>query len=79
MPNLPAGYGYHWWVASPLPGGSNNGAFSANGAFGQLIFNNPAEQLGVIMQSAWRQPEDRLAEAENIALIRAAVRALRTG
>ena len=29
MPGSPAGYGYHWWAVPPLPGGVNNGAFSA--------------------------------------------------
>jgi len=75
----PMGYGYHWWVVPPLPGGVNNGAFSANGAFGQLIFVNPAEQVVIAIQSAWRRPQDRAAELENVAIIRAAVRALRTG
>jgi len=78
MPDSPVGYGYHWWVAPPLPGGVNNGAFSANGAFGQFIVVNPAEQVVVAIQSAWRQPEDRGAEAEIVAMIRAAVSALRT-
>jgi CubicO group peptidase (beta-lactamase class C family) len=77
MPGSPAGYGYHWWAVPPLPGGVNNGAFSANGAFGQYIFVNPAEQVVAAIQSAWRQPDDSDAEAETIALLRAAVRALR--
>jgi CubicO group peptidase (beta-lactamase class C family) len=79
MPGSPAGYGYHWWAVPPLPGGVNNGAFSANGAFGQYIFVNPAEQVVAAIQSAWRQPDDSDAEAETIALLRAAVRALRPG
>ena len=62
----------------PLPGGVNNGAFSANGAFGQFIFVNPTEQVVIAIQSAWRQPQDRDAELEIVAMIRAAVRALRT-
>ena len=33
MPGSPAGYGYHWWAVPPLPGGVNNGAFSASGAY----------------------------------------------
>jgi hypothetical protein len=52
--------------------------FSANGVFGQTIFVNPAEQVVIAIQSAWRQPRDRAAEVENVAMIRAAVRALRT-
>lgn len=78
MPGSPAGYGYHWWVVPPLPGGVNNGAFSANGAYGQIIFVNPTEQVVVAIQSAWRQPHDNDAEVEIVAMIRAAVRALRT-
>jgi len=78
MPGLPVGYGYHWWAMPPLPGGVNNGTFSANGAFGQFIVVNPAEQVVIAIQSAWRQPDDRDAELEIVAMIRAAVRALRT-
>ena len=59
-------------------GGVNNGAFAANGAFGQVIFVDPTEQVVVAIQSAWRQHHDSDAEVENVAMIRAAVRALRT-
>ena len=68
MPGSPAGYGYHWWVVPPLPGGVNNGAFSANGVYGQIIFVNPTEQVVVAIQSAWRQPHDSDAAVENIAM-----------
>ena len=61
-----------------MPDGVNNGAFSANGTFGQIIFVNPAEQVVIAIQSAWRQPQDRAAEVEIVAMIRAAVRVLRT-
>ena len=77
MPGSPAGYGYHWWAVPPLPGGVNNGAFSARGAFGQFIFVNPTEQVVIAIQSAWRQHQDSDAEVEIVAMIRAAVRALR--
>jgi CubicO group peptidase (beta-lactamase class C family) len=78
MPGSRAGYGYHWWVVPPLPGSVNNGAFSARGAFGQFIFVNPTEQVVIAIQSAWRQPDDSEAEVEIVAMIRAAVSALRT-
>lgn len=78
MPGSPAGYGYHWWAVPPLPGGVNNGAFSARGIFGQFIFVNPTEQVVIAIQSAWRQPQDSDAEFETVAMIRAVVRALRT-
>jgi len=77
-PGSPAGYGYHWWAAPPMPGGVNNGAFAANGIFGQFIFVNPTEQVVIALQSAWRLPQDSDAAVENVAMIRAAVRALRT-
>lgn len=76
FPGDPGGYGYQWWAVPPLPGGINNGAFSARGAFGQFIFINPAEQVIVVIQSAWSTSDDLEAGAETVALIRAAVRAL---
>jgi CubicO group peptidase (beta-lactamase class C family) len=77
-PGSPMGYGYHWWTPPPLPGGVNNGAFSADGAYGQKIVVNPTEQVVIAIQSAWRQPDDGDAGLEIAAMIRAAVRALRT-
>ena len=76
-PGNPAGYGYQWWAVARLPGGVNNGAFSANGGYGQIILVNPAEQVVVAIQSAWRQLHDSAAAVETVALLRAAVRALR--
>jgi CubicO group peptidase (beta-lactamase class C family) len=77
MPGSPAGYGYQWWAAAHLPGGVSNGAFSARGGYGQFIHINPAEQVVIVIQSAWRQSHDSAADVETVALIRAAVRALR--
>jgi CubicO group peptidase (beta-lactamase class C family) len=76
MPGSPAGYGYQWWAAPPLPGAVHNGVFSARGAYGQFIVINPTEQVVVAIQSAWRQHDDSDAEVETVAMIRAAVRAL---
>ena len=78
MHGSPVGYGYHWWAVPPLPGGVSNGAFSANGLYGQIIVVNPTEQVVIAIQSAWRQPHDNDALVEIVAMIRAAVRALRT-
>jgi CubicO group peptidase (beta-lactamase class C family) len=76
-PGNPTGYGYHWWAVAPLPGGVNNGAFSANGGYGQFILVNPTEQVVVAIQSAWRQLHDSDAVVETVALLRAVMRALR--
>jgi CubicO group peptidase (beta-lactamase class C family) len=77
-PGNPGGYGYHWWVTPPAPG-VHAGVFSANGAYGQLIYVNPPERVVVAIQSAWREPQNPIAGAETVALIRAAVALLRTG
>jgi CubicO group peptidase (beta-lactamase class C family) len=77
-PGSPGGYGYQWWSAPPLSGGVNNSTFSARGAYGQFIAVIPAEQVVIAIQSAWRLPNDSDAELEIVAMIRAAVRALRT-
>src|ERR1700680_1409448 len=53
----------------PCPGGVNNGAFSARGAFGQFIFVNPTEQVVIAIQSAWRQPPASDAEGDTVAMI----------
>jgi CubicO group peptidase (beta-lactamase class C family) len=77
-PGSPGGYGYQWWSAPPLYSGVNNSTFSARGAYGQFIAVIPAEQVVIAIQSAWRLPNDSDAELETVAMIRAAVRALRT-
>lgn len=74
-PGDPGGYGYHWWVAPRVPG-VHDGLFSANGAYGQIVYVNPGERVVVALQSAWRLSEDPDARVETVALIRAAVRAL---
>jgi CubicO group peptidase (beta-lactamase class C family) len=77
-PSSPAGYGYQWWVLPHGPTGVHAGAFVAIGAFGQYIYVNPAEQVVIAIQSAWRQNHDSDAEVETFTLIKIAVRALRT-
>jgi len=75
-PGDPSGYGYHWWSIQPVPG-VHDGVFSANGAYGQVIYVNPGEQVVAAIQSAGRQPQDSEAGLETVMLLRAAVRALR--
>lgn len=75
-PGDPGGYGYHWWATPPAPG-VHDGVFAAVGAFGQLVYINPGEQVVAVIQSAWRSPHDIAASVETVTLLRAAVRALR--
>jgi CubicO group peptidase (beta-lactamase class C family) len=77
MPSSRAGYGYQWWVLPHGPTGIHAGAFVAIGACGQYIYVNPAEQVVIAIQSAWRRHRDSDAEAETFTLFGAAVRALR--
>ena len=75
-PGDPGGYGYQWWSTPPVPG-VHDGVFAALGAYGQFIYVNPREQVVVAIQSAWRQSEETDARIETVALLRAAVSALR--
>ena len=75
-PGDPGGYGYQWWATAPVPG-VHAGVFAALGAHGQFIYINPGEQMVVAIHSAWRQPKDSDASVETVALLRAAVRAVR--
>jgi CubicO group peptidase (beta-lactamase class C family) len=77
MPGSPMGYGYHWWALPHLPTGIHAGAFMAIGAFGQYIYIHPTAQVVAVIQSAWRQHDDRDAAIETFALLRATVLALR--
>ncbi len=51
-------YGYYWWVATPTAATPDpQGAFYADGIFGQFIYINPREQLVVAEWSARSKPE----------------------
>jgi len=49
-------YGYLWWTAETTAG-RRDGAFSADGIFGQTIYLNPAENVVIVVWSAWPYPE----------------------
>jgi hypothetical protein len=51
-------YGYYWWVATPTPATPDpEGAFYADGIFGQFIYLNPKEQVVVAEWSARSKPD----------------------
>ena len=77
VPGNRSGYGYQWWVFPHGPTGIHRGAFLAAGARGQYIYVHPTAQVVVAIQSAWRHHDDTDADAEMVALLGAAVRALR--
>lgn len=47
----PLGYGYQWWIS---PG--NDGAYSAEGIYGQSIYVNPKMHVVIVQTSAWPEP-----------------------
>ena len=47
----PLGYAYQWWIP---PG--DDGAFEAEGIFGQSIYVNPRMHVVIVQTSAWPEP-----------------------
>lgn len=74
------GYGYQWWL---FPAGNaalpshDDGAFEAQGIFGQFLYVNPKEKVVAVVWSTWPKPEMDKREMETYAFIGAAVDALR--
>lgn len=52
----PLHYGYMWWPMSAAPGTVNDGAFSAEGIFGQYVYINPRENVVIVQWSAQTRP-----------------------
>jgi len=73
----PLGYGYQWWVFPREAGSPHDGAFTAQGIFGQFIYVNPREQVVAVVWSAWRSAWQTDSEFETYDLLAAAVEALR--
>ena len=48
-------YGYLWWPGT-TPAARRDGAFSADGIFGQFIYVNPAKRVVIVVHSAWPGP-----------------------
>ena len=52
----PLNYGYMWWPMTAAPGTVNDGAFSAEGIFGQYVYINPREKVVIVQWSAQTRP-----------------------
>ena len=52
----PLHYGYMWWPMTAAPGTVNDGAFSAEGIFGQYVYLNPREHVVIVQWSAQTKP-----------------------
>jgi CubicO group peptidase (beta-lactamase class C family) len=81
--NYPLGYGYQWWS---FPTGTSaiaqglavhDGAFTAQGIYGQYLYINPKENAVVVVWSARPTALDDAYETETYSLIAAALAALR--
>ena len=73
----PLGYGYQWWVLPRKAGDIHDGAFTAQGIFGQFVYVNPREQVVGVVWSAWRDAWETPAEFETYAMLGAATAALK--
>lgn len=78
-PGDPVGYGFQWWS---MPTGAaafpyQDGAFSAEGSFGQFIHINPKEDIVAVVWSAWRDQWSSASEFETYALLSSAAKMLR--
>ena len=76
-PGYPLGYGYHWWAFPDGPEmAPHQGAFIAQGIYGQFIYVNPAHRVVAVLWSAWPEPVVSELEAEAYAFIGTAVASL---
>jgi len=75
--DYPLGYGYQWWTLPRKAGTAHDGAFTAQGIFGQFVYVNPREEVVAVVWSAWRDAWQTEAEFETYALLAAAAEALR--
>lgn len=75
-PGFPLGYGYFWWLYPPAGGVPGiDGAFEAEGVFGQNIHLDPKEKLVVVTWSTWPAPDGDRENAEAIAFMAGVTRA----
>ena len=51
----PLDYGYFWWPGT-TPESRRDGAFRAEGIFGQFLYVNPAARVVIVVWSAWPKP-----------------------
>ncbi len=49
-------YGYMWWIVPGMDGSLDDGAFTARGIFGQLIYINPKQRVICVVLSARAKP-----------------------
>lgn len=71
----PLGHGYMWWT---MPTGDDalthhDGAFTAQGLHGQILYINPKEDVVAVVFSAWREPWDTRREMETWAMLGGAI------
>ena len=50
-------YGYMWWPVAAPNGSAADGAFSARGIFGQMLYINPKKRIVIVVWSARAKPK----------------------
>lgn len=80
MPGFAGGYGYLWWLQPPVGARTAapnvDGAFAAEGVFGQEIHIDPKRKLVVVTWRTWPEPGTPALEAEGAAFMSALAGAL---
>ena len=69
----PSGYGYQWWALPPEA--PHDGAFMAEGIFGQFVYINPVRHTVIVIWSAWPEAWLDKNAAETVSFLGAAVSA----
>jgi CubicO group peptidase (beta-lactamase class C family) len=70
-------YGFYWWPATPTPETPEpQGAFIAEGIFGQYVYLNPKERVVIVVWSAQSKPEG-MNVVDDLDFFGAVVKALR--
>ncbi len=76
-PDYPLGYGYQWWSFPNDPSfAPHEGAYTAQGIYGQFIYINPTYGVVAVIWSAWPEPWVLDLEFETYTMLGTAIAAL---
>jgi CubicO group peptidase (beta-lactamase class C family) len=72
----PVDYGYMWWTYGPSANPIHQGAFQAEGIFGQFIYVNPRERIVIVVWSSRPKPTgtNTIADADFFAAVASELR-----
>ena len=62
------GYGYQWWIPQ-----NSDGAYEAQGVYGQIIYVNPKKHIVIVETAAWPKPDVAKRWTESTSVINAII------